>query len=136
MCLEWIKRMWGIFTRIYSILPKTFTAVLNWHLFIAIKWKCKYFNLYNFNRKKKFSFVCVMMRSSIEMESKFLQKFKTIYLRKLFKKIIGLISWAISPINLNKKLWFVVLCVWRRYVYKSCGDFLYVFLKVQILLIF
>ena len=57
-----------------------------------------------------------MIWSSIEMKSKLLENFKTIYFES-FLKILGL--WAISPLSLSKKLWFWVLCVCRRYIFKK-----------------
>ena len=67
---------------------KEFCSCLLWcHIFISIRWNvANTWHLYYFNRKNFFfSFVRMMMWSSIEMKSKFLQNLKTISSTVFFK---------------------------------------------------
>ena len=106
-------------------IDKEFSRCLWRRLFISIRWKCcKYLTksyIISIGRKA-FPVVDMMMWSSIEMKTKFLQNFKTISPRKFFK-ILRLVSSAIILLTLNKKLRFWILCTCFQNIAWICSAY-------------
>ena len=106
-------------------IDKEFSRCLWRRLFISIRWKCcKYLTKrYKISiGRKTFPVVDMMMWSSIEMKTKFLQNFKTISPRKFFK-ILRLVSSAIILLILNKKLRFWILCTCFQNIAWICSAY-------------